>query len=145
MWGVDTSPFTESELAYLSSQHLGRLATVAPDGAPQKNPVGFAYNELLGTVDIFGFNLGATRKFKNLRSNPTVALVVDDLVSTSPWEVRGLEIRGVAEPLGDAEPPLPGMSRQVIRIHPRRIISWNVNPQAPGMVGRNVADQPRVA
>jgi len=37
------------------------------------------------------------------------------------------------------------MSRQVIRIHPRRIISWNVGAQAPGMVGRNVADQPRVA
>ena len=122
-----------------------RTKVLAPDGGPQNNPVGFAYNGLLGTVDIFGFNLGATRKFKNLRSNPNVALVVDDLVSTSPWEVRGLEIRGVAEPLGDAEPPLPGMSRQVIRIHPRRIISWSVNPQAPGMVGRNVADQPRVA
>ena len=142
---MDTSPFTESELTYLSSQHLGRLATVAPDGAPQNNPVGFVYNENLGTVDIFGFNLGATRKFKNLRSNPNVAFVVDDLVSMSPWEVRGLEIRGVAEPLGDADPPLPGMSRQVIRIHPRRIISRNVGAQAPGMVGRNVADQPRVA
>lgn len=114
---MDTSPFTESELAYLSSQHLGRLATVAPDGAPQNNPVGFVYNENLGTVDICGFNLGATRKFKNLRSNPNVAFVVDDLVSISPWEVRGLE----------------------------SIISWNVGAQGPGMVGRNVADQPRVA
>ena len=35
--------FTEPELGYLTSQILGRLATVAPDGAPQNNPVAFAY------------------------------------------------------------------------------------------------------
>ena len=33
--------FTEQELAYLSTQRLGRLATIAPDGFPQNNPVGF--------------------------------------------------------------------------------------------------------
>ena len=36
--------FTDAELAYLSSQRLGRLATVDVDGAPQNNPVGFGYN-----------------------------------------------------------------------------------------------------
>ncbi len=86
---MDSSTFTAAELDYLSSQHLGRLATVAPDGAPQNNPVGFFYNEGLETVDVFGFNLGASRKFRNLRSNTAVALVVDDLVSVDPWEVRG--------------------------------------------------------
>ncbi|MFD2353707.1 pyridoxamine 5'-phosphate oxidase family protein [Nonomuraea ferruginea] len=32
---------TESELAFLSTQRLGRLATVAPGGQVQNNPVGF--------------------------------------------------------------------------------------------------------
>jgi len=41
--------FTDSELAYLAGQRLGRLATVAPSGAPQNNPVGFWVNAELGT------------------------------------------------------------------------------------------------
>jgi pyridoxamine 5'-phosphate oxidase family protein len=142
---MDISPFTDAELAYLSSQHLGRLATVAPDGAPQNNPVGYRYNDDLGTVDIYGLQLGASRKFRNLRGNPHVALVVDDLASVDPWEVRGIEIRGVAEALDDTEPPMAAMSRQVIRIHPHRIISWNIDPDRPGMEGRNVAASDQVA
>jgi pyridoxamine 5'-phosphate oxidase family protein len=143
---MDPEPFTPAELAYLSSQPLGRLATVAPDGSPQNNPVGFFVNERLGTVDIFGFNLGASRKFRNLRVHPEVSLVVDDLASVDPWEVRGVEIRGTADALDDVEPPMISMARQVIRIHPRRIISWNVDPdQPPGMQGRTVADPPLVA
>jgi len=35
---MDNAPFTDAELAYPASQRLGRLATVAPDGAPQNNP-----------------------------------------------------------------------------------------------------------
>ena len=143
--GMDIEPFTELELAYLASQRLGRLATVAPDGAPQNNPVGFSYNESLGTIDIFGLNLGASRKFRNLRTNPNVALVVDDLASVDPWEVRGIEVRGVAEALDGQDPPMATMSRQVIRIHPRRIISWNVDPSRRSMQGRNVAPRPQVA
>jgi pyridoxamine 5'-phosphate oxidase family protein len=143
---MESSTFTAAELDYLSTQHLGRLATVAPDGAPQNNPVGFFYNGELETIDVFGFNLGASRKFRNLRSNTAVALVVDDLVSVDPWEVRGLEIRGSAEPLDNAVAPVAGMSRQVIRIHPRRIISWNVDPMQPtGMRGRDITSPPQVA
>lgn len=145
MVGMDDGPFSDAELAYLSSQRLGRLATVGPGGAPQNNPVGFSYNPALGTIDIFGLNLGATRKFRNVRSNPAVALVVDDLASVDPWEVRGIEIRGVAEALDGQEPPMPTMSRQIIRIRPRRIISWNVDPAQRGMQGRNVDEPPRVA
>jgi pyridoxamine 5'-phosphate oxidase family protein len=66
--------------------------------------------------------------------------VVDDLASVDPWEVRGIEIRGAAEALDGVGPSRSGMSPQVIRIHPRRIISWNVDPARSGMWGRNVAD-----
>jgi pyridoxamine 5'-phosphate oxidase family protein len=137
---MNDAPFTNFELDYLAAQRLGRLATVSPAGAPQNNPVGFVYNEELGTIDVFGLNLAATRKYRNVVANGQVALVVDDLASVDPWEVRGIEIRGVAEALDGVGPSRSGMSPQVIRIHPRRIISWNVDPARTGMSGRNVAD-----
>jgi pyridoxamine 5'-phosphate oxidase family protein len=137
---MQDAPFTDAELDYLEAQRLGRLATVSPAGAPQNNPVGFVYNQELGTIDVFGLNLAATRKFRNVAANGQVALVVDDQVSVDPWEVRGVEVRGVAEALDGVRSPRPGMSPQVIRIHPRRIISWNVDPARSGMWGRNVAD-----
>lgn len=68
--------------------------------------------------------MGKTRKFRNVRRNPGVALVIDDVVSIEPWVVRGIEIRGSAEALDGVDPPMPGMSREVIRITPRWIFSW---------------------
>ncbi len=87
---------TAHELAYLRGQRLGRLATVDSSGAPQNNPVGFFVDEPAGQVLIGGFALAKTRKFRNVSRNPHVALVVDDLASTDPWRVRGVEIRGTA-------------------------------------------------
>ncbi len=141
MCDMDTiydSPFTDAELGYLHAQRLGRLATVDAGGAPQNNPVGFVVNGDLGTIDVFGRRLGTTRKFRNLRTNPQVALVVDDLASVDPWEVRGVEIRGVAEAVAEDHPPLRSMSAEVIRIRPTRIISWNVDPDQSGMQARDV-------
>ena len=40
---------------------------------------------------------------------------------------RGIEIRGTAEALTDAEPPLPYFSREIIRISPNKIISWGLD------------------
>jgi pyridoxamine 5'-phosphate oxidase family protein len=117
---------SERELEYLGTQRLGRLATLAPDGYPQNNPVGFFYNAELGTIDIGGYKLGDTRKFGNVRAHPKAALVVDDLASVQPWRVRGVEIRGDVEALVDVEPPMPGMSREIIRMHPTRIRSWGL-------------------
>lgn len=138
------STFTDAELAYLSSQRLGRLATVAADGAPQNNPVGLHYNEQLETIDIYGLNLGATRKYRNVRTHAAVALVVDDLVSVDPWRVRGVEVRGQAEALEEGAPAMAGMSREVIRIHPQRIISWGIDPDDPGAHARDIAGAPGV-
>ena len=139
--------FTDTELAYLGSQRLGRLANVDAGGAPKNNPVGFRYNPDLVTVDIFGLNMGATRKYRNVLSHPEVALVVDDIASVDPWVVRGVEIRGRAEALDAQSPPRAGMSRQIIRVHPRRIISWGVDPDHPGINARDlqIADSGQVA
>ena len=81
---------TDIERAYVHSQPLGRLATVDASGAPQNSPVGVFLDEETGEILMGGAAMGATRKFRNVRVNPYVALVVDDLVSTDPWTVRGL-------------------------------------------------------
>ncbi len=110
--------FTPSEIEYLKTQDLGRLATVQPDGTLQVNPVGFQYNEELATIDIGGYNMAASRKFRNVAADGRVAFVVDDLASRQPWRVRCLEVRGTAEAVGGED---------IIRIHPRRIISFGID------------------
>jgi pyridoxamine 5'-phosphate oxidase family protein len=127
---------TRPELDYLRSQRLGRLATVDGSGAPQNNPVGFTIEEATGQVLIGGLAMGKTRKFRNVQRNPSAALVVDDLASTDPWVVRFVEIRGSAEALVDVDPPMRGMSRELIRITPRWIGSLGVEPGADGLQAR---------
>ena len=126
-----TIALTEAERAYLKSQPLARLATVDASGAPQNNPVGAFLDEETGDILIGGHAMGATRKFRNVKTNGQVALVVDDLVARDPWTVRGLEIRGTAVALEDVDPPVPFMSREVIRITPTWVSSWGIDPDAP--------------
>lgn len=130
--------FTEAEREYLASQLLGRLATVSAKGDVQNNPVGFHYNAETGTIDIGGYAMGASRKFRNIQATGQAALVVDDLASRDPWKVRGIEIRGRGEALEGQAPYRPGLSGEIIRIHPRRIIAWGIDPDAEGMQARDV-------
>ncbi|MCH6163258.1 PPOX class F420-dependent oxidoreductase [Streptomyces marispadix] len=116
----------EAERAYLATQRLCRMATVDPSGQPQVNPVGFFLQED-GTILSGGLDLAATKRWRNLRTNPRLALVVDDLVSTDPWTVRGVEIRGEAELLTGPHDLAPGMSDELIRVHPRRVHSWGLD------------------
>ena len=131
-----TVTLTEAERAYLQSQPLARLATVDRGGAPQNNPVGAFLDEETGDIIIGGHAMGASRKFRNVQRNGQVALVIDDLVSRDPWTVRGLEIRGTAVALEDVDPPVPFMSREVIRITPTWVTSWGVDPEEPGRYSR---------
>jgi pyridoxamine 5'-phosphate oxidase family protein len=116
--------FTDEELAYLESQPIGRLATIQPDGTLQNNPVGFGVNQELGTIDIGGYNMARSRKFRNVAANGRAGFVVDDVYSTDPWRVRLLEVRGHAEALtepADASDQMGGSP--IIRVHPTRILS----------------------
>jgi len=124
-------PLTDAQLAYLASQRLGRLATVDPGGAPQNNPVSFRYNPELGTIDVGGRAMGASRKFRNVTVNPRVAFVIDDIASLQPWKVRCVEIRGHAEALTGQSPPAPGFSAEIIRIHPDRVLSFGLDDAPP--------------
>ncbi len=126
------SAFTAGEIAYLQSQRLGRLATVGPRGQPHVVPVGFRYNASLDTIDIGGHDFAKRKKFRDVRANPKVALVIDDLASVRPWVVRGIEIRGVVEVLeAGGEDFGHGFASQMFRIRPRRIISWGVEEGVP--------------
>ena len=127
---------TEAERAYLTTQRLGRLATLAPDGTLQNSAVGVHYNDELGTIEVYGRDLGNSRKFTNVEATGEVSFIVDDIASLDPWKVRGIEIRGRAEALRDQTPPSPYFSPEIIRIHPRKIFSWGIEPGATGMVKR---------
>jgi len=137
-----TTLFTDGELAYLAAQRLGRLATVQPNGTLQNNPVAFYYNAKRRTIDISGRNMQASRKFRNVADNGRVAFVVDDIASIDPWRVRCLEARGHAEALTDPADSATGFPGPIIRIHPRRIISFGIDPPHLSLGKRNVTDAP---
>ncbi len=135
--------FTDAEIVYLASQRLGRLATIGPDGSPQVKPVGFRYNPELDTIEVTGFNLAASQKFRNIRRNGQAALVVDDIASADPWRVRFLEIRGTADAIA-ASSGTTGLSEEaLIRIHPTRILSFGIEepprePRLTRLTTRNI-------
>ena len=70
--------------------------------------------------------MGATRKFRNVEAGSRVAFVVDVVDTSAGWHPIYLEIRGAAEALSDVEPPADGFSREIIRIHPDWIRSFNL-------------------
>jgi pyridoxamine 5'-phosphate oxidase family protein len=123
--------FSEIELGYLGGQRLGRLATRRPDGTLQNNPVGFRYNAGTGTIDVTGHGMAGSRKFRNVAATGEVAFVVDDLLSVQPWRVRCLEVRGRAEALVAPADSAYGTAAPIIRIHPRRVISFGLDEPKP--------------
>jgi pyridoxamine 5'-phosphate oxidase family protein len=122
--------FKPHEIEFMRAAELGRLATIQPNGTPQVSPVGFTFNSELGTIDVAGYHMSKSQKFRNLATNPNVAFVVDDIASRDPWRVRCLEIRGTAVQ-ADAEPATgpagDKLDTAIIRITPRRIIAFGID------------------
>lgn len=112
------STFSETEAEYLAENFIGRVATSSPSGQPHVVPVGYKFDG--STITFGGWNLEKSLKFRNLMANDKVAFVVDDIVSTKPWSVRGVEIRGSAEPSVSKE----GVT--MVRIIPLNIRSWGL-------------------
>jgi len=130
--------FDAPHAQFLRSQQRGRLATVGPGGAPQNKPVGFRYNAELGTIDIAGTAMERSAKFANVALHPQVAFTIDDVPDAEAGAdgVRFMEIRGAAEQVKLKDAPLSDSSRWIIRIRPRRVVSWNV--AGPGMHAADV-------
>lgn len=109
------------------------------------SPVGFQYNPDTTTIDIVGYRMATSRKFRNVADNGRVAFVVDDIASVDPWRVRCLEIRGRAEAIDVAADSSTNLNGPIIRIHPTRIISFGINEpdQEPHLLtphSRNVTE-----
>ena len=130
--------FNDAEIRFLARQPRGHLATLGPSGTPQLKPLGFTYNPTLGTIDITGFNMAASAKYRNVQANPNVAFVVDEVTEQSMEGMHFLEVRGVAEATVGAQGPQGQPAPETIRIRPRRIISFNVDPDHPGFASRDV-------
>src|SRR3954447_22406749 len=121
-YGAAMSIFREAELRYMTGgRQLGRIATVGADGTPHVVPVSWIYNAVRETIDITGFELERTKKFRDVARSGRAAIAIDDIASVDPWRPRGIEIRGSGEAIA--------MPTPLIRIHPERIVAWGMEPQ----------------
>jgi PPOX class probable F420-dependent enzyme len=127
--------FTAKEDAFLRSNEICRLATASKDGRPQVTPVMYVLD---GTGFVVAVDYG-TKKLKNVKENPNVALVVDRLRPTKAVTVRGMcevhergdEYRRLLNllmtrfdfyrknPWGEGESP-------IFRITPNKVVSWGL-------------------
>ncbi len=93
------------------------MATVSRDGQPHVVPVAYEFD---GHFLYFsGRNLSNSLKFHHILNNQKVALVVDEVVSVSPWKARGIEVRGIAEVLHERGHPY-------VRVSLRSRASWGL-------------------
>ena len=115
------TPFSETELRFLISGHrsLGRVATVGRDGTPHVVLAGWTYNEALGTLDVTGRDVEATKKFRDVVRTGRAAIVIDGVAEGEGWNPWAIEIAGRAEAI--TGPPA------LIRIHPERLRSWGLD------------------
>jgi pyridoxamine 5'-phosphate oxidase family protein len=140
------SVFTDTEVEYLNSQPLGRIATVGPDGRPHVMPVGVFYDPDTQSVVIGGAgDMAASKKFRDAQRRPDVAVVVDDLAAVDPWTPRGIEVRGRAETHTDGGEEVGRrlgagfrFNPAWIRIRPRRILAWGIDGASYELSARDV-------
>jgi pyridoxamine 5'-phosphate oxidase family protein len=122
--------FTDEEVEYLRSQAVMRLGTVGRHGQVDVSPVGFNFD---GKAFYVGSSMmDKTHKGKNIEAgNQLVSLVVDDLLSTDPYEPRGIKVHGRADFVdGNNAPDVGSGSTRFIRIQPTR--SWSFGILEPG-------------
>jgi pyridoxamine 5'-phosphate oxidase family protein len=130
------SVFTDSELDYLGSQRLGRIATVGQDGQPHVVPTTFRHNPEHDTIDVGGMRMSQTKKLRDVRRTGRASIVVDDVLP--PWQPRMIEIRGTAEVLDSGGKAFGNNFDDVIvRITPQRIVSFGVDPESDGLSARD--------
>lgn len=100
------TPLSETERRFLTSPQraLGRVATVGRDGTPHVVPSGWTYNETLGTLDVTGRDVEATKKFRDVTRTARAAIVIDGVAPGDGFDPWAIEIAGAAEAAA-ARPP----------------------------------------
>jgi pyridoxamine 5'-phosphate oxidase family protein len=119
-----TVSFSEAEKAYLADQRLLRIATVADSLEVDVAPVAFRFDG--ERFHIGGRDNPRTLKYKNVKANGRVALVVDDLKTVDPWRPRGVKIHGRARIVVRPD------GREIIEVQPERKWSWGIEPGKNG-------------
>lgn len=75
---MTTQIFDAAHARYLGEQRQGALATIAGSGSPQAKPVGFRYDPHRGTIEVCGYDIEHSAKFRNVAASPQVAFTVYD-------------------------------------------------------------------
>lgn len=120
------SKFTPEEIAYFHSQRFGRLATVSSKGELHIAPVTFGYNALEDSIDISGYNMTTTKKYRDAISHGRVAFLIDDVLPSG--QARVVEIRGRAEAVPESGNEIKTMdTRELLRIRPMRIVTFGLD------------------
>ena len=133
---------------YLSTQRTCRVATVRSDGTPHVSPLWFVWDG-----DHLWLNsIVASQRWRDVDAHPSVSIVVDD--GDDFGELRGVELSGRAEPVGEAprtgephvELEIPeqlfgekyggGQFRYDgrhawLRVTPAKIVSWDFRKAVP--------------
>jgi len=117
--------FTTDEYRYLAARQDGRLVSIGPGDAPQIHPVTFRVAAGGEWIEIGGPRLRDSQKYRNIRRDPRVSLIIGDDVTSTHSSATGVQIRGIAD-LSERPPPGPGLGTDIIRIRPVRIDAWNL-------------------
>ncbi|WP_448627587.1 pyridoxamine 5'-phosphate oxidase family protein [Geodermatophilus sp. URMC 64] len=144
---------TPDELdAFLRAEHTCRVATAGADGQPHVVPLWFVWDG----ASLWLHSLVRSRRWADLVRDPRIAVVVD--AGTEYWELRGVELTGRAEVVGDVPrgaDPAPELAEPErlfarkytgsdefvsdgrhgwLRVRPEKIVSWDFrkNPSLKG-------------
>lgn len=129
--------------AFLSEQRTCRVATVSANGSPHVTPMWFVWD---GEA-IWLNSVVRSQRWIDIGRSPQIAVVVD--AGTEYTELRGVEIRGDAESVGDVprtSQPIPELREPEwlmgskysangifaadgkhawLRVTPRQVLSWD--------------------
>src|SRR5918996_6011385 len=124
--------FSQSEIEYLKSQRIARIATVSAledrSMQPDVVPVGFDFDGEY--LYVGGMNILKSTKYKNILKNSKVAVVIDDLRTLDPWDPRGIRIYGMADSVerqGGYMDQTGHTEQRYIRIRPIKKWSWGID------------------
>jgi len=127
--------FSDTELAFIKEQKIGRLATASPTGAPDVAPALAIYRRSLGVFLFAAQGIERTRRYNNARRNPYASLVFD-AIRWEPHELQGVKVAGSIEVhIADDEINLGATGIPLLVLRPERTWSWGFEEKAVGEDG----------
>ncbi len=107
--------FTENEIRYLMERRLARLALVSTENEPHVVPVTYEFDGVFFYLS--GWNIHYGPRFRDMKADSRVSLLVDDLTKANLWVPRGMEVTGTPEVFEKGE-------NAYMKITPVKKTSW---------------------